>query len=82
MFEVPSRPDIKRCVITEQSIQDGVEPLLLTEEPRHVDAEGGEAAVADKTAERRRPGRPARRQLRCSLGHAPQCAPSLRCSLP
>ena len=35
MFEVPSRPDIKRCVITEQSIQDGVEPLLLTEEPRH-----------------------------------------------
>ena len=26
MFEVPSRPDIKRCVITEQSIQDGVEP--------------------------------------------------------
>ena len=50
MFEVPSRPDIKRCVITEQSIQDGVEPLLLTEEPRHVDAEGGEAAVADKTA--------------------------------
>jgi ATP-dependent Clp protease ATP-binding subunit ClpX len=41
MFEVPSRPDIKRCVITEQSIQDGVEPLLLTEEPRHVDAEGG-----------------------------------------
>jgi ATP-dependent protease Clp ATPase subunit len=50
MFEVPSRPDIKRCVITEQSFQDGVEPLLLTEEPRHVEAEGGEAAVADKTA--------------------------------
>jgi len=34
MFEVPSRPDIKRCVITEQSINDGVEPLLLTEEPK------------------------------------------------
>jgi ATP-dependent Clp protease ATP-binding subunit ClpX len=34
MFEVPSRPDIKRCVITEQSITDGVEPLLLTEEPK------------------------------------------------
>ena len=33
MFEVPSRPDIKRCVITEQSILDGVEPLMLTEEP-------------------------------------------------
>ncbi|GAC1344265.1 MAG: ATP-dependent Clp protease ATP-binding subunit ClpX [Candidatus Dormibacteria bacterium] len=34
MFDVPSRPDIKRCVITEQSIIDGVEPLLLTEEPK------------------------------------------------
>jgi ATP-dependent Clp protease ATP-binding subunit ClpX len=34
MFEVPSRPDIKRCVITEQAIVDGVEPLLLTEEPK------------------------------------------------
>ena len=26
--------------------------------------------------------RPARRQLRLSVGHARQCAPSLRCSLP
>jgi ATP-dependent Clp protease ATP-binding subunit ClpX len=34
MFEVPSRPDIKRCVITEQAILEGVEPLLLTEEPK------------------------------------------------
>ena len=34
MFEVPSRPDIKRCVITEQAILEGIEPLLLTEEPK------------------------------------------------
>jgi ATP-dependent Clp protease ATP-binding subunit ClpX len=34
MFEVPSRPDIKRCVITEQAIVEGMEPLLLTEEPK------------------------------------------------
>jgi ATP-dependent Clp protease ATP-binding subunit ClpX len=26
MFEVPSRPDIKRCIITEQSILEGTEP--------------------------------------------------------
>ena len=41
MFEVPSRPDIKRCVITEQSINEGIEPLLLTAEPakRRGDAE-------------------------------------------
>jgi len=33
MFDVPSRPEHKRCIITEQSITDGLEPLLLTEEP-------------------------------------------------
>src|SRR5207244_11586070 len=42
MFEVPSRPDIKRCVITEQSINDGVEPLLLTEEPKRRVAAGAD----------------------------------------
>jgi len=26
MFEVPSRPDIKRCIITEESITEGTEP--------------------------------------------------------
>ena len=49
MFEVPSRPDIKRCVITEQAINDGVEPLLLTEEPkRRVGA--AEEDAQDQTA--------------------------------
>ncbi len=33
MFDVPSHPEIKRCVITEQTVTDGIEPLLLTEEP-------------------------------------------------
>jgi ATP-dependent Clp protease ATP-binding subunit ClpX len=40
MFDVPSRPEIKRCIITEQSITDGLEPLLLTEEPLR-EATGG-----------------------------------------
>src|ERR1700693_569676 len=44
MFEVPSRPDIKRCVITEQAIIDGVEPLLLTEEPKRRVGAAEEAA--------------------------------------
>jgi ATP-dependent Clp protease ATP-binding subunit ClpX len=49
MFEVPSRPDIKRCVITEQSILEGHEPLLLTEEPkRRVGA--AEQDAQDRTA--------------------------------
>jgi ATP-dependent Clp protease ATP-binding subunit ClpX len=44
MFEVPSRPDIKRCVITEQAILEGVEPLLLTEEPKRRVGASEEAA--------------------------------------
>ena len=50
MFEVPSRPDIKRCVITEQSITDGVEPLLLTEEPAKRGAAASAAAAAEQSA--------------------------------
>src|SRR5690348_4254456 len=47
MFEVPSRTDIKRCVITEQAITEGVEPLLLTEEPkRRAGASSGEEQTA------------------------------------
>ena len=50
MFEVPSRPDIKRCVITEASINEGVEPLLLTEEPAATRNEDTGEDIADKTA--------------------------------
>ena len=32
MFEVPSRPEIKRCVISERSIREAAEPELLTDE--------------------------------------------------
>src|ERR1700716_352969 len=37
MFDVPSRPDIKRCIITEQTIIEGIDPLMLTEEPKPVE---------------------------------------------
>jgi len=32
MFEVPSRPEVKRCVITEKSVLDATEPEMYTEE--------------------------------------------------
>ena len=32
MFEVPSHPEIKRCVITERAIQESTEPDLYTDE--------------------------------------------------
>ena len=36
MFDVPSHPEIKRCVITEQSITEGLEPLMVTSEAPEV----------------------------------------------
>jgi ATP-dependent protease Clp ATPase subunit len=32
MFEVPSRPEVKRCVITETSVLYGAEPEMYAEE--------------------------------------------------
>ena len=46
MFEVPSRTDIKRCVITETAIEDGVEPLLLTAEPKRATDKSASAELA------------------------------------
>jgi hypothetical protein len=31
MFEVPSRPEVKRCVITEKSVLYGTEPEMYAE---------------------------------------------------
>jgi len=50
MFEVPSRSDIKRCVITEQTITEGIEPLLLTEEPKRRGAAAGSETAQDQPA--------------------------------
>src|SRR5213076_652937 len=32
MFEVPSRPEVKRCVITEKSVNFSTEPEMYSEE--------------------------------------------------
>jgi ATP-dependent Clp protease ATP-binding subunit ClpX len=45
MFEVPSRPDIKRCIITEESIVDGSEPEFELSDERD-----GPQLVAGETA--------------------------------
>ena len=45
MFEVPSRADIKRCIITEESIVDGIEPEFELSDERD-----GPTLVAGETA--------------------------------
>ena len=51
-FELPSRRDVKKCVVTKETVESGIKPTLVTE------------AVADedeRAAAERRAGRPARR---------------------
>jgi len=31
MFELPSRRDVKKCVITRETIEKGIQPTLVTE---------------------------------------------------
>jgi ATP-dependent Clp protease ATP-binding subunit ClpX len=45
MFEIPSRPDIKRCIISERSIRDALEP-----EFELVDESEGQPRVVGETA--------------------------------
>jgi ATP-dependent Clp protease ATP-binding subunit ClpX len=45
MFEIPSRPDIRRCIISERSIRDALEP-----EFELADENEGQARVVGETA--------------------------------
>jgi ATP-dependent Clp protease ATP-binding subunit ClpX len=53
MYDIPERTEVRKCVITEETIRDGRPPLLLTEAevekgadeaPRDLAAAGGESA--------------------------------------
>ena len=43
-FELPSRRDVKKCVVTKDTVERGVKPTLVTEAPD--DAESPEAKSA------------------------------------
>jgi ATP-dependent Clp protease ATP-binding subunit ClpX len=47
-FELPSREDVKKCVVTRESVERGLAPTLVTEAVREV--AGDESAAADGTA--------------------------------
>ncbi len=44
MFELPSRDDVRRCVVTRETIDKGLPPTLVTEARDRIDAAGGESA--------------------------------------
>jgi ATP-dependent Clp protease ATP-binding subunit ClpX len=43
MFELPSRRDVTKCVITKETISQGLRPTLVTSGGTFVDDEGDEA---------------------------------------
>ena len=43
-FELPSRRDVKKCVVTKETVEHGVKPTLVTEAPDEDSAEAAESA--------------------------------------
>ena len=43
-FELPSRPDVKKCVVTKETISKGLKPTLVTEA---VEDEGDDEVAAE-----------------------------------
>ena len=44
MFELPSRDDVRKCVVTRETIEKGLPPTLVTEAPGRAAEAGGESA--------------------------------------
>jgi ATP-dependent Clp protease ATP-binding subunit ClpX len=51
MYEVPSRPDIKKCVVSADTIRSRKRPLLLTRAGQNIDLDGDAAAEEDEAAD-------------------------------
>jgi ATP-dependent Clp protease ATP-binding subunit ClpX len=49
MYEVPSRPDIKKCVVSGDTIRNRKRPLLLTRAGQNIDLDG--EAIVDESEE-------------------------------
>ena len=43
-FELPSRRDVKKCVVTKETIDRGVKPTLVTEAPDEGDEQAAKSA--------------------------------------
>ena len=46
MFELPSRGDVRKCVVTRETIEKDLTPTLVTEATAHVDEEEAAAESA------------------------------------
>ena len=39
MFDIPSRDDVKKCIITKETIEEGKEPVLVLEDKENNEAD-------------------------------------------
>ena len=46
MYEVPSRDDVKKCIITRETVEAEQDPELVLAEPKLADAKGQTAETA------------------------------------
>ena len=52
MYDIPERTDVRKCIITEETIREGRAPLLLTKSDvdRGVDETNYEERLSDRAA--------------------------------
>jgi ATP-dependent Clp protease ATP-binding subunit ClpX len=43
-FELPSRRDVKKCVVTKETVDRGVKPTLVTEAPEEATTQTAKSA--------------------------------------
>ena len=50
MFELPSRKDVSKCVITKETIANGIRPTLVTSAGADAEEEADEPLLAEESA--------------------------------
>ncbi len=49
-FELPSRGDVSKCLVTKETIEKGLKPMLVTDATGEQDAVAGDEALGEQTA--------------------------------
>ena len=42
MYDIPSRDDVKKCIITRETIEEGCRPALILEDGKRIDSDSNE----------------------------------------
>ena len=42
MYDIPSRDDVKKCIITRETIEEGCRPALILKDGKRIDSDSNE----------------------------------------